>query len=66
MLGALTNIQLWVSAYLIAKYEAYTEEQNVMPLFQEATKYLGLQNIEDEDRVWVLNKTLQLNENGKR
>ena len=36
-----------------------------MPLFQEATKCLGLQNKEDEDRVWVLNKTLQLNENGK-
>jgi len=59
MLRALPNIQ-W-SAYLIAKYEAYIEEHNGMPPFQVAAKYLRLRNIEDEDRVWVLNKTLQLN-----
>jgi len=59
-----TNTQL--SSYLMAKYETYAEEHNGMPPFQVAAKYLGLQSIEDEDRVWVLNKSLQLNENGKK
>ena len=58
-----TNTQL--SAYLMAKYEAYAEEHNGMPPFQVAAKYLGLQSIGDEERIWVLNKALQLNDNGE-
>lgn len=58
-----TNTQL--STYLMAKYEAYAEEHNGMPPFQVAAKFLGLQSIEN-DKVWVLNKMLQLDENGKQ
>ena len=50
-----TNTQL--PAYLMLKYETYTEH-NGMPVFYVTAKYLGLQNIGDENRVWVLNKQL--------
>lgn len=58
-----TNTPL--SAYFMAKYEAYAEEHNRMPPFQVADKYLGLQSSGDEVKVWVMIKTLRLNENGK-
>ena len=58
-----TNMQL--SAYLMAKYQAFAEEHDGEPNFQIATKYLGLQNIEDEQKIWVFNKDLQLTEDGE-
>ena len=50
----------------MAKYEAYAEEHNGTPAFQVAAKFLGFQNIGDNDKIWVLSKSLQLDENGKK
>ena len=58
-----TNTQL--SAYLMAKYQAFAGEHDGEPNFQIAAKYLGLQNIEDEQKIWVFNKDLQLTEDGE-
>ena len=58
-----TNTQL--SAYLMHKYEIFAEEYGGSPKFYTAARYLGLQNCQDERKVWVLNSNLQLDEDGK-
>ena len=61
----LCNKYMQLSAYLMAKYQAFAEEHDGEPNFQIAAKYLGLQNIEDEQKIWVFNKDLQLTEDGE-
>lgn len=59
-----TNAQL--SSYLMNKYKLFAEENNGQPSYKIAAKYLGLQDVGDEQgRVWVLNSKLQINESGK-
>lgn len=48
----------------MVKYQAFAEEHDGEPNFQIAVKYLGLQKVDDEHKTWVLNKDLQLTENG--
>ena len=55
-----TNTQL--SAYLMHKYESFTEEYEGSPKFYTAAKCLGLQNCQEERKIWVLNGSLQLDE----
>jgi len=58
-----SNTQL--SAYLMAKYEEYGENHEDGSQFKIAAKHLGLQNTTDFHKVWVLNKSLQVNNNGE-
>ena len=47
------------------KYEEYADTHDGDPPFKMAAKYLGLQNINDDFTIWVLNKSLQLDQDGK-
>jgi len=49
----------------MAKYQTFAEEHDGVPRFQIAAKYLGLQKIDDEQKTWVLNMSLQLTEDGE-
>lgn len=50
----------------MTKYEEFAEQHDGEPPFKVAAKYLGLQSLIDEQRVWVLSKSLQFNSNGEQ
>ena len=58
-----TNSQL--SSYLMFKYEKFAMECGGEPRYYVAARYLGLQDCENEKKVWVLNKFLHFTEDGK-
>jgi len=42
------------------KYEEYADNHDGDPPFKMAAKYLGLQSVNDDYKIWVLNKSLQV------
>ena len=61
-----TNTQL--SAYLMFKYEEFATKYEGEPKYYVPARHLGLQDCQDnenEQKIWVLNKSLHFTEDGK-